>query len=138
MDLDGWSDQARDLVPDHTKVGRAQEYSDFTYGRVKRTFQENDPETMARIRSAMESLGLDIDEAIARVKAGQVRTCSLLLAPCCFSKVNLASNLLLAPCSRVPTMTTRACGHPSDWSARGLGETVAGPALVNVWGRSLG
>ena len=55
----------------YLQVGRAQEYSDFTYGRVKRTFQENDPETMAHIKSGMESLGFDIDEAIARVKAGQ-------------------------------------------------------------------
>jgi hypothetical protein len=64
---------ARDLVPDHSRVGKAAEYADFTYGRVKRTFQENDPETMKKIKDAMDALGLDIDEAIRRVRRDQDR-----------------------------------------------------------------
>lgn len=59
---------ARELVPDHSRVGKAAEYAEFTYGRVKRTFQENDPETMAKIKDAMDALGLDIDEAFRRVR----------------------------------------------------------------------
>ena len=58
---------ARELVPDHSRVGKAAEYAEFTRP-VKRTFQENDPETMAKIKDAMDALGLDIDEAIRRVR----------------------------------------------------------------------
>ena len=74
----GWVDQgveqldARELVPDHQRVGKAKEFADFTYGRVQRSFEENDPAKMEKIRAAADALGLDIDDAIMRVRGESV------------------------------------------------------------------
>ena len=57
---------AKEVLANHSRIATSKEFADFTYGRVKRSYTEQDPERLARIKAGMGVLADDVDSTLAR------------------------------------------------------------------------